>query len=79
MMATLNRNRRMEIDSRLRCDHCIESPYIIYRRQVMRRDGELSEAYEHVLWPNGSGVNPPLHPERITCPSCGHELRRVTG
>lgn len=78
-MVQLNAERRMERDSVLRCDHCSASPYFVFRRQVMQSTGALGPAFETVLWPNGAGVLPPLHPERITCPDCGHELRRVAG
>lgn len=79
MATSLNRKRRMERDSLLRCDHCNDTPYIVYRRQVMKPDGSLGPAWESVLWPAGSGVFPPLHPERICCPQCGTGLRRVAG
>lgn len=68
---------RMEREATLRCDHCDAVPYILYRRQVLRRDGSPGEAFAHVLWPNGSGVLPPPNPEKICCPDCGAELRRV--
>jgi len=68
---------RLERESVLRCDHCGANPYLLYRRQVRRRDGTPGEAFESVLWPNGSGVLPPRDPERIGCPDCGEELRRV--
>ena len=70
---------RMERESRLRCDTCGTAPFIVYRRQVRQANGQLGDVYESVLWPNGSGVTPPIDPTRITCPDCQHELRRVTG
>ena len=69
----------MERESVLRCEHCQATPFLVYRRQVRRSDGTPGDAYESVLWPNGSGVLPPLRPDKITCPDCGSELRRVTG
>lgn len=70
---------RMERESVLRCDHCGGQPYCIYRRQVRRTDGTPGDVFEHVLWPLASGVLPPRDPEKIECPDCHHELRRVTG
>lgn len=70
---------RLERDSVLRCLHCQADPYILYRRQVRRRDGTPGEAFENILWPNGSGVLPPRDPEHICCPDCGEDLKRVTG
>ena len=70
---------RLERESVLRCPHCQDAPYHVYRRQVRRADGTPGDVFEHVLWPSGSGVLPPRDPEKITCPDCGDELRRVTG
>ena len=72
----LNPERRLEIDAVLRCPKCGDAPYKVFRRQNMQTDGELLTSFQHVLWPNGSGVNPPVHPEYICCPDCGKELRR---
>ena len=66
---------RMERESVLRCEHCQKNPYILYRRQV----APASVAYESVLWPAHPDIAPPRNPEKITCPDCGDELRRVTG
>ena len=70
---------RLERESVLRCDHCGTNPYVVFRRQVRRRDGTPGEAFDNVLWPNGSGVLPPSDPEHICCPDCRNELYRVTG
>lgn len=70
---------RLERECLLRCEHCRADLYILYRRQVRRRDGTPGEAFENILWPNGSGVLPPRDPEKITCPDCGDALKRVTG
>ena len=70
---------RIERESVLRCDHCGANPYVVYRRQVRRRDGSPGEAFDNVLWPNGSGIPPPSDPEHMCCPECREELRRVTG
>ncbi len=70
---------RLERESVLHCAHCGANPYVVFRRQVRRRDGSPGEAFDNVLWPNGSGVLPPSDPEHIRCPDCGDELRRVTG
>lgn len=75
-MANLNANRRMELDAKLRCPACQGVPFLVYRRQNAQPDGTLLSSYEHVLWPNGSGVMPPLHGERLVCPHCQTELRR---
>ena len=76
-MPTLNAERRLEREGFLHCAHCKASPYQVFRRQNMQANGDLLQTYQHVLWPNGSGVFPPVHPEKITCPDCGKELRRV--
>lgn len=70
---------RLERESVLRCPHCQAEPYILYRRQIRRRDGTPGDAFESVLWPAHPNVAPPRDPEKITCPACGDELRRVTG
>jgi hypothetical protein len=71
-------DRRLERDAVLRCPHCGEAPYAIWRRQNQRADGSLSETFGTVLWPNTPGVLPPADPTRICCLDCGHELRRVS-
>lgn len=70
---------RLVRESILRCAHCGGTPYTVFRRQVRRRDGTPGDAFESVLWPNGSGVMPPRDPEKICCPDCGDELKRITG
>lgn len=70
-------DRRLELDAKLRCPHCGGTPYLVYRRQNMQRDGTLLVSFEHVLWPNHPNIAPPRSPEKITCPDCGEELRRV--
>ena len=75
-MSTLNPNRAMDVDSVLRCPGCHGVSYKIFRRQHQQADGTLLPAFENVLWPMGSGVMPPLHPECICCPDCGCELKR---
>ncbi len=76
-MATLNPSRKIEVDSKLTCPDGCGTPYTVFRRQHMQADGTLLPAYQSVLWPNGSGVGPPLHPQFICCPDCGSELKRV--
>lgn len=66
---------RLERESVLRCEHCQTTPYILYRRQV----SPGSVAYESVLWPAHPDIAPPRTPEKLTCPDCGDELRRMTG
>ena len=70
---------RIERESVLRCDHCRGEPYTVYRRQVRRKDGTPGDAWENVLWPAHPNVAPPRDPEKLCCPDCGDELRRVTG
>lgn len=67
----------LELEARLRCDHCGASPYLLYRRRVRQADGEPLVAYEHVLWPASPDVPPPDRPDRLTCPTCGEALTRV--
>lgn len=62
----------LELEARLWCSSCDATPFLLYRRRLRE-----SVAYEHVLWPNGSGVTPPPAPERLLCPSCGTVLARV--
>lgn len=73
----MNPERRMEVEALLRCDQCQAHPYKLFRRQNVQTDGTLLPSYQHVLWPTALGVPPPLHPERIQCPNCGEECRRV--
>jgi len=61
----------------LKCEDCDGIPYRVFRRQNQLADGTLLPSYETVLWPNGSGVLPPLHNEHITCPECHCALKRV--
>lgn len=68
---------KMDRECVLRCDHCDASPYVLFRRQVRRRDGTPGDAFDNILWPNGSGVLPPRDPEKIICPDCRHELVRA--
>ena len=74
-----NADRRLERDSLLRCPDCGATPYVLFRRQNQQRDGELLQTFESVLWPALPNLDPPVHPERIECPDCRHELRRVPG
>ena len=74
---SLNPERRLELDSVLKCPHCGGIPYRVYRRQNIQANGQLLESFQSVLWPNGSGVHPPVHPEKIECPDCRTELKRV--
>lgn len=76
-MPTLNPERKVEVEGLLFCQHCKGSPYKLFRRQNQQADGQLLQSFHHVLWPNGSGVDPPQHPEKICCPDCGKELRRI--
>lgn len=76
-MGTRNAKRRLEREAVLRCPRCKDSPYVIFRRQNMERSGELRQSFETVLWPAHPDVDPPKHPEQITCPDCGEELQRV--
>lgn len=73
--------RRMELDAVLKCPHCGGAPYKVFRRQHANFVGtdreQLLTSYEHVLWPAHPDVPPPKTPERICCPDCGNELRRV--
>ena len=73
----MSSERRIERECLLRCARCHAAPFVVYRRQVRRPDGTLGEAFENVIWPNGSGIEVPREPDR--CPACGDELRRVTG
>ena len=73
----MTESRRIEVECRLYCDHCHAAPFILYRRQLRKGDGSLSEAFENVVWPNGAGLAPPPEPDR--CPHCGGALRRVAG
>lgn len=73
----LNAERRLEVDSVLRCPHCQGTPYKVFRRQNQQSDGTLLQSFQHVLWPATPDVGPPIHPEHICCPDCGEELRRV--
>ena len=69
--------RRLELECSLECPKCHGVPYRLYRRQNMQPTGELLGTFEHVLWPAHPNVPPPTHSERIVCPSCGEELRRI--
>lgn len=70
--------RRLEIESVLRCPGCDGIPYRIYRRQNQQKDGTLLQSFQSVLWPApGATVDPPIHPEHICCPRCGEALTRV--
>jgi uncharacterized protein YbaR (Trm112 family) len=76
-MTILNDDRRVELESKLQCPKCSGVPFLVYRRQNQQPDGQLLPSYETVLWPNGSGVLPPQHGEKITCRDCRVELVRV--
>lgn len=75
-MPDLNPNRRLEVDSELRCDKH-GAIYKLFRRQHQQVDGTLLPSYENQLWPVRPEIPPPLHHERMTCPTCGAELKRV--
>ena len=66
----------LELDAVLRCPHCREIPFKVYRIQNQNPDGRLLETYRHVLWPTNAAIVPPLKVERILCPDCRDELRR---
>lgn len=68
---------KMDRECLLRCEHCSAAPYVLFRRQVRRKDGTPGDAFESVLWPNGSGVLPPRDPETIICPDCRRVLTRA--
>lgn len=76
-MTTLNSERKLEIDAVLRCPHCGDTPYRVFRRQNQQEDGTLLTSFAHVLWPVHPNITPPIHPERIECSACRKELRRV--
>lgn len=76
-MAVLNPERKIEMDSVLTCPDGCGTPYKVLRRQNQQADGTLLPTYESVLWPAHPDVGPPLHPQKICCPTCGCELRRV--
>ena len=69
---------RQEREAVLRCPGCDETVYILYRRQVVKTDGSIGDAWGHVLWPTpGSSLPPPLNPQRLSCPDCDAALVRV--
>lgn len=70
-------DRRLELDAKLKCPHCGGTPYAVWRRRNVQRDGTPLETYESVLWPSRPNIAPPRAPEKITCPDCHEELRRV--
>lgn len=72
----LHPERRIEVDSVLRCRKCQETHYKVFRRQNVQQDGTLLQSFGHVLWPAHGQLDPPLHPEWITCPTCGESLSR---
>ena len=69
----------MEVEARLRCTHCSATPYTLYRRQVIQKDGNVSpDVWSHVLWSTpGSSHPPPANPHDIRCPDCHEPLIRV--
>ena len=69
--------RRLELDARLQCPQCGGVPYLVYRRQHAQADGTLLPSFEHILWPTHPALHPPAQPERMLCPACRTELRRV--
>ena len=70
---------KLEVEARLSCPHCKDAPFVLWRRQVIRADGEVSpDVFQHVLWPKpGSRVLPPPNPHAIVCPDCTGPLVRV--
>lgn len=72
---------RLELDSVLRCDHCADAPFRVFRRQLVNFPGtereQVLQGWESVLWPAHPDVPPPVRTEAIGCPACGGPLRRV--
>ena len=64
--------RKIELDSKLKCPHCGGCPYYLYRRQI----SPGSEVWQNVLWVGNEGiVAPPEDPENICCPHCKEQLK----
>ena len=71
---------RMEVEARLTCQTCKATPFILYRRQVIQKDGNVSpDVWSNVIWPANPNVMPPTNPREIVCPSCKGPLVRVAG
>jgi len=74
---------RMEVDALLRCPHCGDCPYMVFRIQNVNFPGtdreQLLPTFHHQLWPHPDHPwsSPPTTPWKICCPTCGEELRRV--
>ena len=70
---------RLEVEARLRCNGCQDAPYVLYRRQVIQTNGEVSpDVWSNVLWPApGTRVMPPTNPHALCCPTCREPLVRV--
>ena len=67
----------LELEAMLRCEPCAAAPYKLFRRRNRQPDGEPLMTFEHQVWPASPDVPPPARTDRITCPACGGELRRV--
>lgn len=69
---------RIEVESRLTCPGCKDAPYVLYRRQVIQANGEVSpDVWGNILWPApGTRVMPPTNPHDLRCPDCHEPLRR---
>ena len=67
----------LELEALLRCEPCAATPYRLFRRRARQLDGEPIASYEHVLWPTAPEIAPPARADRIRCPACGGELKRV--
>lgn len=76
-MADLNPNRRLELDSLLKCTRCAKTPYKLFRRQNEMPDGTLLPSYETEIWPAHRDIDPPKHTKDIRCPWCETPLARV--
>ena len=70
-------NRRVELESVLKCPHCAATPYRVFRRQLVQADGTPLVSWGSVLWPARPAVPPPRAPARLGCPDCGDPLVRV--
>ena len=70
---------RIEVEARLRCNGCQDVPFVLWRRQVIRKDGEVSpDVFQNVLWGKpGSSHPPPANPHDIRCPDYHEPLVRV--
>lgn len=68
---------RLEVEARLTCPVCKHAPFVLWRRQVIQKDGTPSpDVWQNVLW-GSPGVLPPTNPHDLRCPDCREPLRRV--